>query len=101
MENILIVKDKEVIEVSKRAVEVWGIDAQLTQICEECGETVVAVCKRNRKSNGSTKKEMISEFVDLELMVAQMKIIFQEDMAFWEEEKRRKIDKTKARLNKN
>jgi NTP pyrophosphatase (non-canonical NTP hydrolase) len=56
--------------VFKRAVLVWGKDAQLSMLQEECGELVAAInqFRRNRISTA----ELAEEVADVKILIQQM-----------------------------
>ena len=58
------------------ALRKWGVESQIKMFGEECGEAIVAIFKRERNINGSTREEFLGECVDVELMVNQMKKLF-------------------------
>ncbi len=72
-----------------RAINEWGISAQLDMVTEECAELIKAINKYKRGKG--TKEELIEECVDVELMLNQMKEYFKLDVDLWWEIRRRKI----------
>jgi len=92
-------------ELYKQAIKKWGEDAQIQMCIEECAELIVKLSKRNRNSNGSTTDDIISELVDVEIMIEQLKIIYaKKDSKFnsftFEVYKRKKIKRFAERLLK-
>lgn len=65
-------------ELYKKAIEKWGKEPQITMMIEECGELITALAKKDRCSNGSTIDDIIGEMVDVEILLEQLKIIFNE-----------------------
>ena len=59
------------------AVALWGIEAQMDMLVEECAELIVAV--NHFKRNRITQDQLISELADVEIMLDQMRIIFNEN----------------------
>ena len=61
-------------EVLKRAIATWGPDLQLNVAIEELSELTKEICKHKR---GADNVDHISEeMADVEIMLEQMKIIF-------------------------
>ena len=90
--------DKEFNIVADRAIESWGEEAQMDMMIEECAELIVELIKRKRNSNGSTTRSIITEFVDVELMLGQMKRLFDDFDDIWKEEREYKLNRLKERL---
>jgi NTP pyrophosphatase (non-canonical NTP hydrolase) len=63
-------------ELLKQAVEMWGTDAQLWMLVEECGELIKAVSKMHRASSDQHEaiKAFVDELVDVSVMVDQWKL---------------------------
>lgn len=64
------------IDLYKKAIQKWGKEPQITMMIEECGELITALAKRDRCFNGSTIDDIIKEMVDVEIMIEQLKLIF-------------------------
>lgn len=58
--------------VYQKAVEKWGIDAQVGMMQEECIELALAIRKMNRDENEQRFEEFIDEVADVTIMVEQM-----------------------------
>ena len=65
-------------ELYKKAIEKWGKEPQIRMMIEECGELITALAKRDRCFNGSTIDDIIGEMVDVEILLEQLKLIFDE-----------------------
>ena len=89
--------EKELIELAKEAVRTWGYEAQINMMIEECAETIQALVKIKRKYNGVNISKLVGEFVDLEIMLTQMKVMF--PSPFWLDERYRKIERLKKLLD--
>lgn len=63
----------------KKAVDKWGKPVQMCQAVEECAELIVALTKKGRYNNGSTVDEILEEMADVEIMIEQLKYIFNYD----------------------
>lgn len=62
----------------KQIAEYYGYESQIDQMCEECGEFIVARSKVRRNVPGSWEN-LIEEIADISIMVDQMKLIIGED----------------------
>lgn len=60
----------------KKAIAVWGIQAQLNMAVEECAELIKAIQKRKRGNDNSTIDPLLEEMADVEIMLEQLKEIF-------------------------
>ena len=61
-----------------KAIEKWGVEAQLGMVQEECAELIVAINKLFRGSDGS-KDQVIKELGDCMIMCYQVVEMFGED----------------------
>lgn len=61
-------------KIQKGMIEKFGIDAQILQFIEECGEMLTALSHYERKRCGSVA--VVNELVDLTIMIEQMKLIY-------------------------
>ena len=62
--------------VGEKCIEQWGLKEQIRQTIEECGELIVALSKYKRKVNASTEDDIREELADVELMINQLKQVF-------------------------
>lgn len=62
----------------KLIAEHYGYESQIDQMCEECGEFIVARSKVRRNIPGAWDN-LKEEVADLSIMVDQMKLIIGED----------------------
>jgi NTP pyrophosphatase (non-canonical NTP hydrolase) len=69
-------------ELLKKVVEVYGKDAQLDMLVEECSELIKAVMKLKRKSGDDEDKifNVCDEIADVYILLAQMRNIFPESV---------------------
>ena len=82
--------NKEVIEkVLGIAQEKFGSENQLRMLQEECAELIVAVSKYFRYN---TTEELIEEGVDVELMLAQLKLLLKSPLA-WKKMRQKKLER--------
>jgi len=64
------------IEAMQAALDKWGLDAQCDQTIEECAELIVALQKHVKRSHGEdTLDKVLDEIADVEMMLAQMRLI--------------------------
>ena len=82
-------------DLYKRAIDTWGEEAQKFMVMEETGEMLNALAKTRR--NRSTAQEVITELVDVWILMEQMAIIYGYDE--FVEEKERKLKKLLDKLN--
>ena len=67
---------EEAIKVMQTALDVWGLNAQVGQTVEECAELIVALQKYvNRTPRPETVDNILDEIADVEMMLAQMRLI--------------------------
>lgn len=67
-------------KVSKRQklqfiIDTYGTKAQEDIAIEECSELIKAICKNRRNPSDETRKGIIDEIADVEIMIEQLKII--------------------------
>ena len=60
-------------DVYRKALELWGTDAQLDMVIEECAELIDAIQKWRRHRVESIK--VVEELVDVSLMIEQLKLM--------------------------
>jgi len=96
--NMSIVLDKEFRELAEKAERLWGADAQITMMIEESAELIQVLAKRHRNRNGATVQEIVNEFVDVEIMLGQMKNIYGLNQDMWADFRKQKLQRLKKRL---
>ena len=80
----------------KKAIQVWGKNAQLLMVLEEMSELQKEILKHmNRGKNYSS--EIIDETADVEIMLTQLKYIFDIEKAV-ENRIPQKLEKIRVRL---
>jgi hypothetical protein len=82
-------------EIFNSAISIFGEESQINMAIEEAGELITALSKRGRKHNGSNIQHIINEMVDMQIMLEQLKIIFDDEKMFDE-----KMQEKMLRLNK-
>ena len=64
------------VEIMQTALDKWGLNAQVGQTIEECAELIVALQKYiNRTPQLDMVKNILDEIADVEMMLAQMRLI--------------------------
>lgn len=83
----------------RAAIKKWGKQSQLNMFHEEIGELLQAVNKFNRKHDFETRDNLLEEIADVEIMLAQLKIIIGGNPnAGIHVHKREKLERLKKRL---
>ena len=80
--------------VFKAAIEKYGVANQINQLCEECAELIVAM--NHARRGRITAAEVVTELVDVEIMLEQMKMIYCRDE--WARQYAAKIERLKNRI---
>jgi NTP pyrophosphatase (non-canonical NTP hydrolase) len=64
-----------------KAIQRWGIDAQLEMVIEECLELALALQKLKRQRGNHAEKvaNVIDEIADVKIMIRQAEMIFGQD----------------------
>ncbi len=65
-------------EIYRKAICHFGSNPQIRQTQEECGELIVALSHLSR--GRATQEEVASEIADVEIMMAQMRIVVGDDL---------------------
>ena len=64
------------IKTMQTALDQWGVNAQVGQAVEECAELIVALQKYiNRTPQPGMIENILDEIVDVEMMLAQMRLV--------------------------
>jgi NTP pyrophosphatase (non-canonical NTP hydrolase) len=82
--------------IYRRALNLWGNIAQINMAIEECAELIVKLSKSDRRSNGVTVEEITEEIADVEIMMAQLRIIFGDETV--EKAKNKKLTRLEERV---
>jgi hypothetical protein len=85
-------------ELYKRAIKLWGKTAQIDMAIEEMAELTQALCKIKRKTQPKgIIYNLFEEIADVEIMLEQLKIIFNcEDIVL--EYKDQKLERLEKRI---
>lgn len=84
-------------EVLKRAIATWGPDLQLNVAIEELSELTKEICKSKRGADNAD--HIAEEVADVEIMLEQIKMIFNNRKAV-ERHKHEKLIRLEKRVNK-
>jgi hypothetical protein len=63
-------------KVLARALEMWGVDAQVRQTLEELTELQLALLKWWRNPTDENTHNIIEELADAKVMIRQMELVF-------------------------
>lgn len=63
-------------QLYKQALDEWGYAPQVRMAIEECAELIKALAKIQRNTNYLTIDDVLEEMADVEIMLEQLKIIF-------------------------
>ena len=63
-------------EICKDAIKLWGVDAQLDMVIEECSELIKAICKYKRSHHKEIDSlHVAEEHADVLIMLDQLSYI--------------------------
>jgi len=88
----------ELTEVYRKALDKWGIDAQVLMLAEEAAELSVAAAKLLRHHDLESVQRLAEEIADVQIMIEQMCVASDNLGAMIEEWKLGKIARLKKRL---
>lgn len=83
----------------QRAIDVFGADSQVYMAIEECSELVDALMKYRRGRIGVN--DVVTEIADVQIMCAQLEIIFGGSSKIVEMERARKMDRLRGRIERH
>lgn len=83
-------------EYCRQAIAIWGPQAQLDMVIEECAE-LIDVLQKFRRSRAGTQ-DVILEAVDVRLMLAQLELILFPAPGVWETAATRQIEHLREKL---
>jgi hypothetical protein len=84
--------------IYKEAIMLWGKKEQSDMLIEECSELIKVICKDKRGK--VTSDEIISELVDVQIMINQMRIILN-DESKWDRWFEFKLERLKQTIRQN
>jgi NTP pyrophosphatase (non-canonical NTP hydrolase) len=66
------------VELMQTALDTWGLQAQVDQTVEEAAELIVALHKHTKRTatGADTRAALLDEIADVEMMLAQMRLVF-------------------------
>lgn len=89
--------ERKEIETLTKAIETFGTVAQIDMAIEECSELINALCKWRRRRVGDS--EVVTEIADVQIMMAQMALMFGWDEV--DEERQKKLTRLERRIAEN
>jgi hypothetical protein len=63
-------------QIYAKALKMWGKESQINVAIEELAELITVLAKRNRKINGKNNDEICEEIADVEIVLNQLKMIY-------------------------
>ncbi len=84
-------------EIYKAAINKYGVFAQIEMAVEECSELIQAIQKTKRDNNIETSNHVCEEIADVEIMIEQLRGIFNSDMI--DKYKQEKLERLNKRIN--
>jgi len=90
------------VSLFEKIIRKYGTDLQLEVLIEECAELIFAIQKWKRKkvktpNANVTERDIISEAVDVEIMIEQLKQIFP-NTKLWKEIRKNKLKRMEDRI---
>lgn len=89
--------ERREIETLTKAIETFGTAIQIDIAIEECSELINALCKWKRRRVGDS--EVVTEIADVQIMMAQMALMFGWDEV--DEERQKKLARLERRIAEN
>lgn len=84
-------------EIYNQIIFIRGKEAQMYKLTEECGEFITAL---NQFKDGRISiSELLEEVVDIDVLIDQMKIIFEDRIDEWYKIKERKLKRLKGMID--
>ncbi|MCL2036290.1 MAG: hypothetical protein FWG83_02740 [Oscillospiraceae bacterium] len=81
------------IQTMHKALESWGLEAQIGVAVEECAELIVALQKYVNRSIKPSTDDILDEIADVEIMLAQIRLALDLDDNTLRERIERKFNK--------
>src|SRR5690349_1352975 len=83
----------------QRALNLWGTDAQMRMLVEECAELTVAVCHGLRgRTNERSIDELCAEIADVQIMCEQVALMIHDGKVRVEAARQVKLDRLRGRV---
>ena len=83
-------------EILKGAIDTFGTGAQIDMAVEECSELINALMKLRRSR--VVVQDVVTEIADVQIMCAQLELIFAGDSKLVDAERLRKMDRLRGRI---
>lgn len=83
--------------ILNKAIETYGVEVQLIMTFEEMAELTQAICKNLRGRDNLNN--VVEEIADVEIMLAQVKMIFEIEQWEIDRQKKAKLIRLAERLN--
>lgn len=87
----------EIMDIYKKALNIWGKEAQINVAIEEFAELIVELSKYKRRINGTSFIDISKEMADAEIMLEQLKIVFS-NQEIVKQEKIKKLERLESSL---
>jgi NTP pyrophosphatase (non-canonical NTP hydrolase) len=71
--------DIEKHKIYNKALHLWGNDAQMNMVIEECAELIQAINKFRRDPTATNMDNLCEEIADVEIMVEQAKCLIKKN----------------------
>lgn len=75
MSNMEMTQEREA-RILEAAVDTYGAESQIDMMIEEMSELTKALCKYKRSPDGGTVDNVLEEMADVQIMLNQMALIF-------------------------
>ena len=82
--------------IADECIRQWGVNSQLGIAIEECSELITQIAKSGREVNGSTDESICNEIADVEIMMYQLRQIYNPELI--DEIKVKKLTRLEERL---
>jgi len=76
----------------------FGKEHQIDQAVEELAELIVAIKHHRKNPNPTTRRALVMEIVDVDIMIEQLKMIYEIPNPYYVGHRAAKIDKAKKYL---
>ncbi len=91
----------EINELYDDSIRLWGEDAQIDMMIEECSELIKALCKNKRRPKSfEVLYNVCEELTDVEIVLDHMKIIFDIEGKQSDKIREEKLMKLKRKVDK-
>lgn len=91
---------EEIYDLYMRSIKLWGVESQVRMAFEEMGELTQAICKMQRGCTLQRYRNLCEEIADLEIVMGQIREIFNVDEDLVNKYKEEKLERYKKKLEK-